>query len=51
MAYSYQKPPMYDSSLSQKTLDLLRYAPILYIIMATWLFSNQQVFKNVVPVI
>ena len=40
---------MYDSSLSQKTLDLLMYAPILYMIMATWLFSNQQVFRNVVP--
>ena len=49
MAYSYQKPPMYDSTLSQSTLDLLTYAPILYLIMAAWLFSNQQVFKNVIP--
>ena len=51
MAYSYQKPPMYDSSLSQNTLDSLGFAPFFYVIMATWLYSNQQVFHNVVPVI
>ena len=51
MAYSYKKPPMYDASLSQKTLDTLGLAPILYFVMSIWLFSNQQVFKNLVPVI
>lgn len=51
MAYSYQKPPMYDSSLSQHTLSALGYAPILYCLSAAWIFSNQQVFRDVVPTI
>ena len=49
MAYSYTKPPMYDSRLSQHTLKALAYAPVFYAIYAAWLFSNQQVFKNLVP--
>lgn len=41
MAYSYRKPPMYDNSLSEKTLRALGWAPVLYFIMSIWLFSNQ----------
>jgi len=41
MAYSYQKPPMYDSRLTGHTLKYLSFAPILYAIYACWLFSNQ----------
>ena len=47
LAYFYRKPPMFDSSLNMKTLSLLRQAPIFYTIMSIWLFSNQQVFRNV----
>lgn len=32
-------------------MKALTYAPILYSIYATWLFSNQQVFMNVVPLV
>jgi len=46
MAYSYQKPPMYDSRLTAHTLYYLRLAPVMYGIYSVWLFSNQQVFKN-----
>ena len=49
MAYSYQKPPMYDSRLTQHTLNYLRMAPYFYAVYAAWLFSNQQVFRNTVP--
>lgn len=49
MAYSYKKPPMYDTDLIQKTLDVIGMAPVFYFAMSIWLFSNQQVFKNVVP--
>ena len=49
MAYSYKKPPMYDTELIQKTLYVVGIAPIFYFAMSIWLFSNQQVFKNVVP--
>lgn len=52
MAYSYQKPPMYDSRLTSKTLSYLGVAPFLYALYACWLFSNQQVFQNTVtPII
>lgn len=40
MAYSYQKPPMYDSRLTQQTLNALKYATIFYALSAAWLFSN-----------
>ena len=49
MAYFYRKPPMYDNKLNNNTLFLLRLGPVIYCLMATWLFSNQQVFRNVVP--
>ena len=49
MAYSYTKPPMYDSRLSQHTLNSLGKAPIFYALYSMWLFSNQQVFRNVIP--
>ena len=49
MAYSYTKPPMYDHRLSQHTLRALAYAPVFYALYAAWLFSNQQVFRNLVP--
>jgi hypothetical protein len=47
MAYSYQRPPMYDNSINDFTLKLLNWAPLLYSGMAAWIFSNQQVFRNV----
>ena len=40
MAYSYAKPPMYDSRLTQQTLQALNKATIFYAISAAWLFSN-----------
>ena len=49
MAYSYLKPPMYDSRLSSATLEALTYAPVFYVMYSAWLFSNQQVFRNKVP--
>ena len=50
MAYSYAKPPMYDSTMNQTTLKVLLLAPWFYVLSAAWTFSNQQVFMNVVPV-
>ena len=48
LAYSYRKPPMYDESINKNTITLLSISPILYSISASWFFSNQQIFKNVV---
>ena len=40
MAYSYMKPPMYDSTMNQTTLKVLILAPWLYVLSAMWTFSN-----------
>lgn len=41
VAYSYQRPPMYDSTINATTLRLLWLAPICYLISASWMYSNQ----------
>ena len=46
VAYSYQKPPMYDQTVNNYTINMLYIAPILYTISSIWFFSNQQVFRN-----
>jgi hypothetical protein len=46
VAYSYQKPPMYDSTINTTTLNLLYIAPLIYAFSAAWMYSNQQVFKD-----
>ena len=40
VAYSYMKPPMIDSEINQQTLKMMFGAPILYMCMGMWLFSN-----------
>ena len=41
MAYSYQRPPMYDPLINNTALRILALAPFLYVMMAAWLYSNQ----------
>lgn len=41
MAYSYKKPPMYGTQTNQTTMKVMLEAPILYCILAAWLFTNQ----------
>ena len=41
VAYSYQKPPMYDSTINTTTLNLLYTAPLIYAFSAAWIYSNQ----------
>jgi len=40
LAYSYQRPPMYDTRINMGTIELLRYAPLLYAVSSCWMFSN-----------
>ena len=44
IAYSYQKPPMYDTTISRTAIKLLYSAPLFYAASAAWVYSNQQVF-------
>ena len=48
VAYSYQRPPMFDSSLNNLTLRYLVYAPLLFCSVGYWVLSNRQTFDNVV---
>ena len=41
MAYVYQRPPSYTNSLNNSVLRILAFAPVLYVFMAAWLYSNQ----------
>ena len=48
MAYVHQRPPIYTTALNDQVLRLLARAPVLYVCVAAWLYSNQQVFRNTV---
>lgn len=47
LAYFYKQPPMYDSKLNGKALQVLKYAPCLMYIFGYWALSNQQIFFGV----
>ena len=42
--YSYRQPPMYDNKLNNSVLNLLQYAPLLFLSFGYWMFSNHQLF-------
>ena len=46
MAYSYQQPIMFGTETNQACLKVMLIAPILYCVMAAWLYSNRQIFLN-----
>ena len=39
---------MYDNQITEYALNELRYAPIFYVLVSVWAFSNQQVFRDLV---
>lgn len=48
MAYAYKRPPIQDQDVNNVVLRVLIFAPFLYILVAAWLYSNQQVFRDTV---
>ena len=46
MFYSYRKPPVYDTTLTEATIKSLYPATVLCLLVSSWIFSNQQVFVN-----
>ena len=44
--YSYQRPPMYDDTLTRSAITTMYAAPVICLLMGAWAFSNQQVFYN-----
>ena len=41
IAYSVRRFPNYNPKMSNCMLSVLRYCPLIYTILAAWLYSNQ----------
>lgn len=50
LAYWHKRPPVYNDDMNYMTISLMMHAPLLYIIVGSWLYSNQQAFQDVVVV-
>ena len=48
LAYSVRRVPSYDQKMNTTILLGMRYLPLVYTLIAAWLYSNQQVFRNTV---
>ena len=46
LAYWNKRPPVYDYKLNETTIQMLSFAPVLYICVGAWVYSNQQTFYN-----
>lgn len=44
--YSYREPPMYDDSLNKNALNILTYAPLLFLSFGYWMLSSKQLLSN-----
>jgi hypothetical protein len=41
VAYSYREPPLFDQSLNREAIKMLMLAPILYLSVGFWMYSNK----------
>lgn len=49
--YSYRQPPMYDNVLNNSVLNLLQYAPLLFLAFGYWMYSSHQLFgTEIIPI-
>jgi len=46
LAYSFQKPPMFDDQLNYSAITTLLIAPILFCSFGYWMLTNVQNFSN-----
>ena len=46
MAYVYCRPPIHTTALNNTVIKMLAFAPFFYVVIAAWVYSNQQVFRN-----
>lgn len=40
VAYSYKEPPTYDEKINKSALNMLMSAPLLYMGIGYWMYSN-----------
>ena len=46
LAYSSQKPPMFDHHINRMAISILLLAPILFCSFGYWMLTNVQNFSN-----
>ena len=46
LAYLCRAPPIYDEKMNKVTVNLLKVAPLLYMSVGAWVYSNQQKFYD-----
>lgn len=39
--YSYRQPPMYDEKLNNNVLNIMTYAPLLFLSYGYWMLSSR----------
>jgi hypothetical protein len=44
--FVYREPPMYDDKLNTNALNILTWAPLLFLSFGYWMFSNKQLLGN-----
>jgi hypothetical protein len=47
--FVYRKPPMYDEKLITNALNILTYAPLLFLSFGYWMLSSNQLLGNYLP--
>jgi hypothetical protein len=48
MAYNYRLPPSFDDKLTNNTVQMLRYSPILLLFNGYWMLGNLQIFNSII---
>jgi hypothetical protein len=46
--FSYRQPPLYDDLLNTNALNILSWAPLLFLSFGWWMFSSPQLFGNTI---
>lgn len=44
--YAYREPPMYDERLNKNALNILTWAPLLFLAFGYWMLSSKQLLDN-----
>ncbi|CDW91100.1 UNKNOWN [Stylonychia lemnae] len=47
VCYYYKQPPALDDKLTNNSLRMLMWAPIVYMMFSYWFLSNNQIFDNI----
>lgn len=48
VCYYYKQPPAFDEKMTMSALNMLMWAPIVYMMISYWFLGNNQIFDNLV---